>query len=58
MRPDPGQLVDQLGDGVGHAGPHRRHVGEVDVGHRLGRDGPDEGGPQPLGRDARRAGRA
>ena len=34
--PDPRQLVDQLGDRVGHADADRGDVGEVDRRHRLG----------------------
>ena len=34
MRPDPRQLVDELGDGVGDADPDRRDVEQVDA--RLG----------------------
>ena len=36
--PDAGQLVDQLGDGVGDADPDRGDVEQVDRRHRLGRE--------------------
>ena len=52
MRPTAGQLVDQLGDRVGDAGPHRGDVEQVDPRHRLGRHGPQVGGVQALAGDA------
>ena len=41
--PDARQLVDELGDGVGDAGPDRGDVEQVDRRARLGRQGADGG---------------
>ena len=43
IRPTQRQLLEQLGHGVGHRGPDRGDVVEVDAGLRLGGDGPQEG---------------
>ena len=50
--PDARQLVEQLLDRVGDAGPDRGDVVEVDARHRLRRDRPQEGGAQVVGGDA------
>src|SRR5690606_33321863 len=50
--PHPGQLLEQLGDGVGDRGPDRGDVVELDPRRRLGGDRPQVGPAQVLGRDA------